>query len=142
MRHLVLTAIVLAAPAAAATPEEQAVVAAMDDSAAGWNAGDMDRFMAIYSAAPDTSFVTKDGLLRGKAAMIECYRARYDFSDAVKRGTLSFQTLDFRLLDPTHALYIGRYTLTYADGRKQSGPTSLVFAREASGWRIIADHSS
>jgi uncharacterized protein (TIGR02246 family) len=142
MRHLVLAAIVLAAPAAAATPEEQAVVAAMDDSAAGWNAGDMDRFMAIYSAAPDTSFVTKDGLLRGKAAMIERYRARYDFSDAAKRGTLSFQTLDFRLLDPTHALYIGRYTLTYADGRKQSGPTSLVFAREASGWRIIADHSS
>ena len=80
----------------------------MADSAAGWNAGDLPRFMAVYSDAPDTSFVT----------------------------------LDFRLLDRAHALYIGRYTLRAADGKEQSGMTSLVFRKEAAGWRIIADHSS
>lgn len=136
-------AMAIAAPVVAQAPaEESTVVAAMMDSAAGWNAGDIDRFMAVYSDTPDTSFVTSQGLLRGKAAMKARYKARYDFGDAAKRGTLSFETLDFRLFGPVHALYIGRYTLTYADGKKQSGPTSLVFAKEATGWHIIADHSS
>lgn len=135
-------AIVCAAPASAASAEQGAVEAAMADSAAGWNAGDLARFMAVYSETPETSFVTREGVLRGKAVMSERYRTKYDFANAAKRGVLTFETLDFRLLDPTHAIYVGRYTLTYADGKTQSGPTSLVFARESGGWKIIADHSS
>jgi len=143
MRLMLLALLMMATPTNAAPgPEETAIVAAMQDSAAGWNTGDVDRFMAIYSDTPETSFVAGEGLVRGKAAMIERYKAKYDFADAAKRGTLTFKTLDFRLLDPTHALYIARYTLTYPDGKTQSGPTSLVFAKESGGWRIIADHSS
>lgn len=129
------------AAAVAMAPGHAAVEAAMADSAAGWNAGDVDRFMAIYSDAPEASFVTADGLVRGKAAMVARYRQKYDFADAAKRGVLSFKTLDWRPLGPGHALYIARYTLTYADGRTASGPTSLVFRREKGGWKIIADHS-
>ena len=114
----------------------------MTDSAAGWNAGDLARFMAIYSAAPDTSFVTKTGVLRGQAVMAERYRTKYDFANAAKRGRLGFETLDFRLLDAAHALYIGRYSLTAGDGSVQSGMTSLVFRKELGVWRIMADHSS
>lgn len=129
-------------PAIAASAEQVAVEAAMTDSAVGWNGGDLARFMAVYSETPETSFVTREGVLRGKAVMSERYRTKYDFANAAKRGVLTFETLDFRLLDPTHAIYIGRYTLTYADGKTQSGPTSLVFARESGGSKIIADHSS
>jgi len=121
---------------------QRAVERAITDSAAGWNAGDMARFMAIYSDTPQTSFVVKDGLIRGKPAMIARYRERYDFADPTKRGTLTFTTLDFRQLDPTHALYIARYLLTYPGGTTASGPTTLIFAKEHGGWRIIADHSS
>lgn len=134
--------IILAAPAVAQSPQQNAVERVMADSASGWNDGDLARFMDIYSSSPETSFVTAQGVLRGKAVMSERYRVKYDFANATKRGVLRFQTLDFRLLGPRHALYIGRYTLTYADGKTQSGPTSLVFAREAGGWKIIADHSS
>lgn len=139
---LIPAAILLSAPAFAQSPEQQAVVAAMTDSAAGWNAGDIDRFMAIYSDAPETSFVTREGVLRGKATMKARYLQKYSFADPAKRGVLGFTTLDFRLLDPAHALYIGRYLLTYPDGKTASGPTSLVFAKEKTGWKIIADHSS
>jgi uncharacterized protein (TIGR02246 family) len=114
----------------------------MSASAEGWNSGDVDRFMAIYSDAPDTSFVTNDGLVRGKAAMTARYREKYDFADAAKRGRLTFATLDFRQLDPTHVLYIARYTLSYPDGKIASGPTTLIFRKERGGWHIIADHSS
>lgn len=133
--------IVVLMAAAAVAPDQAAIEAAMAASAAGWNAGDVDRFMAIYSDAPEASFVTGDGLVRGKAAMIARYRAKYDFTDAAKRGVLRFATLDWRQLGPGHALYIARYTLTYPDGKTVSGPTSLVFRREKSGWKIIADHS-
>ena len=135
-------AIMLAAPAVAHPPEKHQVEAAMTASAAGWNKGDVNAFMAVYSDTPATSFVTKEGLLRGKAAMTARYKARYSFDDPAKRGVLSFKTLDFRLLDPTHALYIGQYLLTYPGGRTATGPTTLVFAKEAGGWKIIADHSS
>ena len=140
-----LLLVALATPAMArwsAPTAQRSIEAAMTESAAGWNAGDVERFMAIYSAAPQTSFVVKDGLIRGKPAMIARYRERYDFSDSAKRGTLTFKTLDFRQLDPSHALYIARYLLTYPDGKTASGPTTLIFARERGGWHIIADHSS
>lgn len=141
---LIACVLLFSAPAMARSiPATQvAVEAAMADSAEGWNSGDLAGFMAIYSDAPDTSFVTKTGVLRGKAVMAERYRTKYDFANAAKRGVLGFATLDFRLLDPGHALYIGRYTLTAADGSVQSGMTSLVFRKERVGWRIIADHSS
>jgi uncharacterized protein (TIGR02246 family) len=122
--------------------DRAAVEAVMAQSAAGWNSGDVDRFMASYSESPETSFVMEDGLVRGKAAMIARYRAKYDFDNPAKRGVLSFETLDFRSLDPVHALYIARWVLAYPDGSSAKGHTSLVMAREADGWRIIADHSS
>ncbi len=133
----------LASPIAAreAAPQ-RAIERAMAASAAGWNAGDVDRFMGVYSNAPETSFVTADGLIRGKPAMIARYRARYNFEDAAKRGALTFRTLDFRLLDPAHALYVARYQLSYPGGRSDSGVTTLVFRKEREGWKIIADHSS
>ncbi len=131
-----------------ATPQQADIEAAMEDSAAGWNEGDMDRFLAIYSDAPDTSFVGSGGLVRGKPAMEERYREAYDWSqaDPGERGTLSFETVDFRPLGSDHALYIGRYVLTYADDREPAeGFTSLVFTRdgtEVDSWKIVADHSS
>jgi ketosteroid isomerase-like protein len=142
---MALLLLALATPAMArrsAPTVQQTIEGAMTESAAGWNAGDVERFMAIYSATPQTSFVVKDGLIRGKPAMIARYRERYDFSDPAKRGKLTFKTLDFRQLDASHVLYIGRYLLTYPDGKTASGPTTLIFARERDGWRIIADHSS
>lgn len=146
MRHFLVAAaavtIVCTAPVRAASSEQIAIEAAMADSAAGWNSGDLTRFMAVYADAPETSFVTSEGILRGKAVMSERYSSKYDFANAAKRGVLTFVTLDCRPLGASHALYIGRYTLTYADGKTQSGPTSLVFAKEAGGWKIIADHSS
>ncbi len=130
------------APDRAVEEEKLAVTAALAESAAGWNSGDLDRFMGVYSESPETSFVSEEGVLRGRGKMAERYQTKYDFSNPAKRGALSLETLDFRLLGTDHALYIGRYTLAYPDGKTVSGPTSLVFAREGGSWRIVADHSS
>ncbi len=126
----------------AAAIEKQAVLAALAESTAGWNSGNLDRFIGVYSEDPQASYVTAEGLLRGRKALAERYSTKYDFANPATRGALSLETLDFRLLDAEHALYIGRYTLVFPDGKKAMGPTSLVLQKEAGGWKIIADHSS
>ena len=64
--------VAIAAPAMAQTPAEIAIRKGMEASAAGWNAGDLARFMDIY--ADDAVFVTPKGLLRGKPAIADKYR--------------------------------------------------------------------
>lgn len=135
-------AFVIAAAATPAATAQAEIMAAMADSGAGWNAGDLDRFMTVYSDAPDTSFVVKDGVIRGKAAIAERYRPRFTPAGAAKRGILSFETLRFTLIDPRHALLVARYRLKLAGAVDQTGPTTLLFVREKGGWKISADHSS
>ncbi|QQV76238.1 DUF4440 domain-containing protein [Sphingomonas aliaeris] len=132
----------VAGPVAGADRVHAEIMAAMADSAAGWNAGDLDRFMRVYSDAPDTSFVAKDGLVTGKAAIAARYRPRFTPEGAAKRGMLSFETLRFTPIDARHALLVARYRLRVAGVADQTGPTTLLFVRERGGWRIAADHSS
>ena len=63
LKFLSLLALVLAPSLAfaEASPQQRAVEAVIADSAAGWNTGDVARFMASYSDAPETSFVTGRG---------------------------------------------------------------------------------
>ncbi len=132
----------LAAAVTVATPAadpQAAIVAAMEDSAAGWSAGDMARFLGVY--ADDAVFVTKDGLVRGKAAIAARYDKSYG-SDAAKRGCLSFRMLGFRRIDATHQMLWARWMLDYPAAKPASGMTSLLFEWQAGGWKIVSDHSS
>ena len=136
MRAIVALALVAAAPALPG-PQGQ-IMAAMEASAAGWNAGDLNRFVAVY--ADDAAFVTKDGVLRGKAAIADRYRPSFANGGNV-RGKLSFEPVAFRTLGPAVQLLIARYRLT-GGAREESGMTTLVWERRPVGWRIVADHSS
>ena len=143
----------LTSPAAAVaqvapSDAEQQIRHAMEDSAAGWDAGDIDRFLAVYSDDPATSFTGSTGVARGKAKI----RARYLVTYAKQFGgqasaaptSLSFTFEDFRMIGSDHALLIAHWKLlTFHDETKaQTGMTSLLFRKEAGGWKIIADHSS
>ena len=57
-------ALLFALPAIAQTaPDARAAIeVGMKDSAEGWNSGDVDRFLAIYSDDPATSFTGSDGI--------------------------------------------------------------------------------
>lgn len=128
----------LVAAAGVATPQA-AIDAAMADSAAGWNAGDLARFTAIY--APDAIYVAGDKVVRGKAAIAARYAK--SFADGGNtRGRLTFQPLAWRPLSAVHVLHVARWTLTPAGGAPQTGLTTLLFERRKDGWKIISDHSS
>lgn len=133
------TMILLALAAAAATPQAQ-VEAAMADSAAGWNAGDLARFTALY--APDAVYVAGSEVARGKEAIAARYAKSFT-GGTNSRGRLRFQPVMWRPLSAVHLLHVARWTLTPADGAApQSGLTTLLFERRREGWRIISDHSS
>ena len=135
MRGLILIpALIAAAPA---EPQAQ-IGAAMASSAAGWNAGDLERFVAVYS--DDATFVTRTGVVRGKAAIAARYRPSFA-TGGNTRGRLHFEPIAWRTLGPTRQLLIARWRLTGGD-KEESGLTTLVWERRAAGWRIVADHSS
>lgn len=133
-----LTTMALIAAAPALTGAQAQVMAAMEASAAGWNAGDLARFVAVY--ADDATFVTKGGVLRGKAAITDRYRP--SFTDGGNtRGRLSFEPVAFRTIGPAQQLLIARWKLT-GGANEESGLTTLLWERRPVGWRIVADHSS
>ena len=124
--------IILAAQAAVAP-----IPAAMAASAAGWNAGDLDAFMAVY--ADDAAYVTSKGVVRGKAAIAARYAPSFARGGNT-RGKLSFQSLVERDLGSERKLLIARWTLTGA--KTETGLTTLVFEQRGGRWLIVADHSS
>lgn len=141
MIQALLAPIALAAAAAApqAASPAPAIAAEMAASAAGWNAGSLERFMAIY--ADDAVYASGKELARGKGAIAERYKK--SFADgANSRGRLSFQPVAWRTISNVHMLLVARWTLTPAAGEPQTGLTTLLFERRKEGWRIIADHSS
>ena len=143
MRHRMLPIAIMAIAAAPATVSAQdlagtAIRQAMEASAAGWNAGDLARFMAVY--ADDAVFVTPKGLLRGKAAISAKYRPSFR-GVGNARGALSFAFLEMRAIDPRHAMLFARWTLNGAT-TTETGMTTLVFERRGAAWKIISDHSS
>lgn len=135
---LPLAIVAIAAPATAQTSAEIAIRKGMEASAAGWNAGDLARFMDVY--AEDAVFVTPKGLLRGKPAIADKYRSSFR-GVGNARGRLSFAFLEMRGLDPAHAILFARWTLT-GPSTSETGMTTLVFERRGATWKIISDHSS
>lgn len=134
--QLIALAVVAAGPALSGAQQE--VMSAMEASASGWNAGDLARFVAIY--AEDATFVTRDGVLRGKAAIAERYRPSFT-GGSNTRGRLAFEPVAFRTVGPAQQLLIARWKLT-GGAKTESGMTTLLLERRSAGWRIVADHSS
>lgn len=122
----------MVAPAPADT-----IAAAMAQSAAGWNAGDLTRFAAIY--ADDAVFAGSKGLIRGKAAITAHFAPSFT-AGGNSRGTLTFTALEERAIGATHRLYVARWSL--AGSKPQSGLTTLLFEKRGGQWLIVSDHSS
>ncbi len=149
IRWLPLVAAVLIAGCAphAAVPADraadQAIRDALQASAAGWNAGNLDAFLATYEDAATTTFVTPAGLQRGLGEIREIYRRSY-FADGPPSTELRFESVEVTPLGRDHALAVGRWILEErADPREmRDGWFSLVWVRTPDGWRIQHDHSS
>ncbi|HET7584093.1 MAG TPA: nuclear transport factor 2 family protein [Gemmatimonadaceae bacterium] len=120
--------------------QRDGILAAMDSSAAGWNAGKLDTFMAIYLDAARTSFVTRDSIIHGKQTIAAHYAPR--FAAGAPGDSLSFERLEIDSLAPDLAYLGAYYVLQRGDSITARGPTTLVMQRVNGRWYIVHDHSS
>lgn len=136
---LLVVSLAVAAPGWAAEPPLETVLTnALEASAAGWNRGDLDAFIAVYDAR--ATFMAKEGPI-GVAAMRDHFRQKY-FVNGRPRQALRFERVAVHRLGETHALMTARWVLANGAQPEPSGWTSLLWARTAVGWRIVHDHSS
>ncbi|MDX2151544.1 MAG: SgcJ/EcaC family oxidoreductase [Bryobacteraceae bacterium] len=108
-----------------------------------WNRGDLAAFSSYYEDSPETTFVGKDVVRGGPAAILARYQRAYPGREAM--GTLAFSEIHVRRLGAGLAQATGRYHLkrTQAGGGDASGRYTLVVRKSGRGdWKIIHDHSS
>ena len=119
----------------------QEIEAMMRRSAAAWNRGDLDAFVADYAPGNGTTYIGRRGIVRGPAAIRAVYAPR--FAPGGVRDSLSFENVEVDVLAPGVANVIAFYLLSRGDSTVARGPTSLVMRRGEDGrWRIVHDHSS
>jgi len=120
---------------------EDAIRQVLVDQQSAWNRGDIPAFMQGYDDSPQTTFIGKS-VERGYAMILERYQRSYASREAM--GELDFSEIVVRMLGPDHAVVTGHFHLarTQAGGGETAGVFSLVFEKEASGWKIILDHTS
>ena len=113
----------------------------MQASAMAWNRGDLDAFVNYYEPDTTTTYIGRNGVIRGRAAIRAVYAPR--FAPGGVRDSLSFENVNIDVMAPGLANVISWYRLTRGDSTTGHGPTSLVMRRDADGqWRIVHDHSS
>jgi ketosteroid isomerase-like protein len=136
----VVMGLMMGGAAAAPSAEETAVTAALNASARAWSRGDLNEFMRSYEPGEATTYLGREGLVRGYGAIHDMYAAR--FRPGQSLGNLSLDMLDFRPLGPDYALATGRFHLTRDGSPEATGLFTLVFHRAGGQWRIISDHTS
>jgi uncharacterized protein (TIGR02246 family) len=136
----VLGFVLLSVPFLRAQPEA-AIRRVLTDQQEAWNRGDVVTFMRGYADSPQTTFIGKT-IQRGYAMILDRYRRNYGSPEAM--GHLDFTDLEVRMLGDNHAVVTGHYHLTrsQAGGGDAAGNFSLIFEKEAAGWKIILDHTS
>lgn len=122
--------------------QTQEVQQVLKDSETAWNRGDLAAFASYYEDSPDTTFIGREVVRGGVAAILARYRRAYPTRDAM--GTLAFTEIEVRPLADGIALATGKYTLerTAAAGGNASGRFTLILKHTTKGWRIIHDHTS
>lgn len=122
--------------------QTQAIEQVIKDSQAAWNRGDLVAFASYYEDSPDTTFIGREVVRGGVAAILERYRRAYPTREAM--GTLTFSEIAVRHLADGVALTTGKYTLkrSASAGGDAAGRFTLILKRTPAGWKIIHDHTS
>ena len=114
-----------------------AVLTLLAHGAAAWTRGDLADFVSDY--APEATFVTARGVLRGRAEIAAHYAPR--FASGAPRDSLFFQDLEVDVLAPDALNALAYYVLQRGDSVVARGPTSLVMRFRGGRWYIVHDHS-
>ncbi len=112
----------------------------LDSSAAGWNARNLDKFIAAYADDSGTTFVAGGHLHHGFAWIRRNYEPT--FAPGATHDSLRFAEVEARALGDDFILATARFTLFRGDSVTSSGPFTLILQRMNGQWKIVHDHTS
>ena len=115
------------------------ITAMMLQQAKDWSNGNIEAFMKGYLKSDSLVFIGSKGLTYGWQQTLDNYKKGYPTKDHM--GTLTFDLLEFKELEPHTFLVIGKYNLKRKVG-DASGHFSIILKRMKGEWKIIVDHSS
>jgi uncharacterized protein (TIGR02246 family) len=144
-RSTLLTALLVAAcarPSSVSGPAPEndaaAIRAVLDSTAAGWNRGDLSRYLWAY--VDSATAMGANGPERGVGA-IEGQMRRGFWRTGRPVQTLHYEHVEVRMLGDQHALVTGQYVLTGGGQPQRTGWFTTVWMRTPAGWRMMHDHS-
>jgi len=118
---------------------ERQVIAVIRDGEAGWNEGDIERFMQQYWQSDSMRFASGGVVAYGWQQVLERYQQGYP--DKATMGNLTFRDLDVTVLAADAAMVFGRWQL-HRKADAPAGLFTLILRRKPEGWRIVHDHTS
>jgi len=114
------------------------IKAELDMTAAGWNEGDLSKYLAAY--VPEATEMTGDGPKGGVEEIEKTMKAGF-WKTGRPIQTLHYESIAVRMLGKDHALVTGQYVLTGGGRPDRKGWFTTVWQRGGKNWRMIHDHS-
>jgi hypothetical protein len=135
-----------ALPRSAADPQAAAVIRrGLEDSVAGWNGGDLGRFVALYSDSPESTFSGPNSVLHhARSVAIAANRLFFTAGHAGERGRLRYEILEIDPVDAGHVFAFVRFELADAgpDHSNAKGISAMLFGLEDGEWKIVSQHDA
>ncbi len=119
-----------------ARSDEAAIRQVLAAQEAAWDQGDIQGFMTGYTA--DVCFIGARGRTCGREAVTRNYESSYP--DKAAMGDLHFEITEVLPTGSAHAWVTGTWQL-FRVADTLGGGFSLLWRKEADGWRILRDHT-
>ena len=116
--------------------DERAIRTVLAEQESAWDRGDIPGFMEGY--AEEICFFSRQGRTCGKQQVTDNYLKSYPNKEAM--GNLAFTIHEVAPVGDDHAWVAGLWELRRTADTLDGG-FSLLWQRQAEGWRILRDHS-
>ena len=114
------------------------IKAELDSTAAGWNAGNLNQYLAAY--VPEATEMTNEGPKGGVEEIEKTMKAGF-WKSGRPVQTLRYENVVVRMLGKNNALVTGQYVLTGGGRPDRKGWFTTVWTKVGKNWRMIHDHS-
>ena len=114
------------------------IKAELDSTAAGWNEGNLQRYLAAY--VPEATEMTGEGPKGGVEEIEKTMKAGF-WKSGRPLQQLRYESVVVRMLGKNNALVTGQYVLSGAGRPDRKGWFTTVWTKTGGKWRMIHDHS-